>query len=297
MEHDRLFKELLRTFFTEFLDLFFPEVSRNLLRTSIEFLDKEIFTDIASGERHEVDLLVKAQFRRKAAFFLVHVENQATAQEAFGQRMFRYFARLHEKYQLPVYPIVLFSYDVPKRPAAKRYEVAFGKFEILNFQYRVVQLNRLNWRHFLKRPNPVASALMVKMKIAPGDRPWVKLECLRMILKLKLDKAKSALIWKFMASYLRLTDAEDVVYNAGMATLTPKQKETALDLSNEWTEKGARETLLYLLEHRFGKVPGMLLRRISRLSEPAIREMVVASFDFKNIQDAEAWVAAMKVKH
>lgn len=210
--------------------------------------------------------------------------------------MFRYFARLHEKYQLPVYPIVIFSYDAPKRLAAKRYEVSFGRFSVLDFQYRVVQLNRLNWRHFLQRPNPVASALMVKMKIGPADRPWVKLECLRMILKLKLDKAKSALIWKFMSSYLRLTAAEDVVYNEGMATLTPKQQETALDLSNEWTEKGARETLLYLLQHRFGKVPAALTRRISRLSEPVIREMVVAVLDFKDIEDAGVWITESKAR-
>jgi hypothetical protein len=68
---------------------------------------------------------VKAKFRGKEAFFLIHVENQATAQEAFGQRMFKYFARLHEKYQLPVYPIVLFSYDSPKKLAASSYQVSF----------------------------------------------------------------------------------------------------------------------------------------------------------------------------
>ena len=75
-------KALLTTFFVEFLDLFFPEVRQYLNRGSIEFLDKEVFTDIASGERHEVDLLVKAKFRGREAFFLIHVENQAVAQEA-----------------------------------------------------------------------------------------------------------------------------------------------------------------------------------------------------------------------
>lgn len=69
MEHDRLFKELLRRFFGEFLDLFFPEVSRNLSRGGIEFLDKEIFTDIASGERHEVDLLVKGAIQTERGVF------------------------------------------------------------------------------------------------------------------------------------------------------------------------------------------------------------------------------------
>ena len=43
IDHDRLFKELLTTFFLEFVDLFFPEVSAYLERESWVFLDKEGF--------------------------------------------------------------------------------------------------------------------------------------------------------------------------------------------------------------------------------------------------------------
>src|SRR2546421_7719112 len=107
MDRDRLFKELLRTFFLEFLDLFVPEVSAYVERDSIEFLDKEIFTDVAAGERHEVDLLVKARFRGQETYFLMLVENQASSQSDFPWRFFGYFARLHLKHRLPVYPIVV----------------------------------------------------------------------------------------------------------------------------------------------------------------------------------------------
>ena len=50
IDHDRLFKELLTTFFVEFLELFFPEVAAYLEPDSLEFLDKEVFTDVTSGE-------------------------------------------------------------------------------------------------------------------------------------------------------------------------------------------------------------------------------------------------------
>src|SRR3954470_13250146 len=76
MDNDRLFKELLRTFFADFIDLFLPEVSAYLRRETIEFLDKEIFTDVTAGDRREVDLVVKARYRAARAFFLLHVENQ-----------------------------------------------------------------------------------------------------------------------------------------------------------------------------------------------------------------------------
>lgn len=40
IDHDRLFKELLTTFFVEFVELFLPEVSSYLERQSVKFLDK-----------------------------------------------------------------------------------------------------------------------------------------------------------------------------------------------------------------------------------------------------------------
>jgi hypothetical protein len=38
----------------------------------------------------------------------------------FRKRMFEYFIRLIEKYGLPVYPVVIFSYDIFGRELAKR---------------------------------------------------------------------------------------------------------------------------------------------------------------------------------
>jgi hypothetical protein len=72
IDHDRLFKELLTTFFVEFLELFFPEVIAYLESDCLEFLDKEIFTDITAGEQYEADLVVKARFREQESFFLIH---------------------------------------------------------------------------------------------------------------------------------------------------------------------------------------------------------------------------------
>jgi len=146
IDHDRLFKELLTTFFVEFIELFFPAVAGYLQPDTVTFLDKELFTDIAGGERREADIVVQAQFRDKAAFFLIHVEHQAEAEADFSRRMFRYFTRLYEKYALPVYPIVLFSYDAPHREEPASHAVRFPDLAVLEFNYRVIQLNRLNWR-------------------------------------------------------------------------------------------------------------------------------------------------------
>lgn len=108
INHDRLFKELLTTFFVEFIELFFPEMIDYLEADSLEFIDKEIFTDITQGARREADLLVKCRVQGRETFFLIHLEHQSKREKDFARRMFFYFARLTEKFALPVYPIALF---------------------------------------------------------------------------------------------------------------------------------------------------------------------------------------------
>jgi hypothetical protein len=154
MDHDRLFKQLLTVFSAEFIELSLPGVAAYVDRESVEFLDKEVFTDVTSGERHEVDLLAKARFRGRDAFFLIHVEFQSSAGEDFPRRMFRYFARLFEELALPVYPIAVFSYDAPARPEPDRFRVEFPDRMVMDFSFATVQLNRLDWRDYARRPNP-----------------------------------------------------------------------------------------------------------------------------------------------
>lgn len=299
MDHDRLFKELLTTFFIEFLDLFLPDVSAFIERGSIEFLDKEIFTDVGAGDRHEVDLLVKARFRGQETCFLILVENQASAQSDFPARMFRYFARLHEKHGLPVYPIALFSYDAPLRPEPDRYQVTFPNRLVLDFSFDAIQLNRLNWRDYLRQPNPIASALMTKMRIAPEDRPRVKLECLRMLATLKLDRARTTLIGAFMDSYLKLTAVEMIVYNRDVEAIAPLEREVVMQLTNEWIEKGReqgeREALAGMavrqLNRRFGPLPSAVIERIRALSKPQLDDLGESLLDFQSLADAESWLS------
>ena len=47
IDHDRLFKELLETFFVEFVELFFPEADEAMDLEHIKFLQQELFTDVS----------------------------------------------------------------------------------------------------------------------------------------------------------------------------------------------------------------------------------------------------------
>lgn len=299
MDHDRLYKELLTVFFIEFVQLFLPDVAAYLDPTSIEFLDKEVFTDVTAGEKHEVDLLVKARFQGEEAFFLVHVENQSKSQTDFPKRMFTYFARLHEKYNIPVYPVVLFSYNRPLREAPDRYQVAFPGKTVLQFEYHRVQLNRLSWREYVSTPNPVASALMSKMKIAPQDRPKVRLECLRLLATLKLDPARSQLIGGFIGTYLKLNAEEMKQYEQEFARLTPEEKEANMELMNPWVkqgweegmQEGKGELVVRQLKRKFGPVSPVVTERLNHLSSEQLNNLGEALIDFKTSADLETWLS------
>jgi len=299
MDHDRLFKELLRTYFIEFIAAFAPQLLAFLDVSSIEFLDKEVFTDISSGDRHEVDLLVKVRFKGQETFFLIHVENQATSWKDFAARMYRYFARLHEKYGLPIYPIALLSYDSPLREEPNRYEVSFPNLRVLQFEFHAIQLNRLNWRDFLRNPNPVVAALMTKMQIAPEDRPKVALECLRMISTLKLDRARQTLIHSFMDSYLRLSAEERKVYNRQVESISEPERQALMQITNQWEEhgirigqeQGSRAILLRLLSHKFESVSTQLREQIDSLSQDKLEQLADAVLDFSTVADVQSWMA------
>ncbi|MBR8836685.1 MAG: DUF4351 domain-containing protein [Stigonema ocellatum SAG 48.90 = DSM 106950] len=298
IDHDRLFKELLSNFFAEFIELFFPDVNANWDRDSLEFLPQEVFTDVTEGERKIVDLVVRAAFRNQDALFIIHTEHQSYAETDFNERMFHYFARLHEKYALPIYPIVIFSYDAPQRPETNSYRVAFSGWTVLEFHYRVIQLNRLNWEDFVNQRNPVASALMSKMRKLPQQRPTVKLVSLQLLSTLGLNPAQVQLISGFIDTYLDLNTQEEAVFQEQLARIEPRQQEEVMEIVTSWMRKGIERGIqqgelalvMRQLNRRLGAVSPQLHERIQRLSAVELEDLGEALLDFTNTADLETWL-------
>jgi hypothetical protein len=300
--HDRLAKELLRLFFVDFLWLFFPKMAEALDPNSLAFLDKEIFSDLPENQRNELDLVVRARFKGQDSFCILMTESQAQPQPAFNRRMFRYFAILDNRYDLPVYPIALFSHSSLK-PETDSYNVTFVDGDVLRFKFRVIQLSRLNWREFLRHQNPVACALMTKMGMAPEERPHVKLECLRMLARLKLDREKSRFLSGFIDTYLRLNAEEILIFKREADTLLENQeKETIMELTTSWKEEGivqgrlegrleeSQNLILRLLRRRLGPLPEGLSSEVMRLPVEKLEELGEALLDFNSLLDLESWL-------
>jgi len=261
IDHDRLFKELISTFFIEFIDLFLPQVASDIDRKSIHFLPLEVFNDVTSGEKKEIDLLVKVKYRQQDTYFLIHVEAQSSTKKDFTKRMFKYFARLYEKYDLPVYPVVIFSFDEPKRAEPTNHQVTFPDLNVLDFNFASIQLNRLSWRDYLTQQNPVAAALMVKMNVAVEERPQVKAECLRLLTTLRLDPARMQMISGFVDTYLRLDTKEEQMFQSTIDTMELTQQEEVMEIMTSWEERKSEKIAVNLLRE------GMTVEAIVRVTE------------------------------
>jgi predicted transposase/invertase (TIGR01784 family) len=302
IDHDRLFKQLLSTFFLEFLDLFLPEMAREIDPDSIRFLPQEYFTDLITGEKHLVDVLIEVRQAGVPAAFLIHLEAQSTSEADFVQRIFFYFAKLYQAYRQRIYPIVVFSFDQPYREEPHSHVVEFPRLKVLEFNFEPIQLNRLNWRDYLNRSNPVAAALMSKMRIDPRDRPKVKAECLRILTTLRLDPARTQLISGFVDTYLRLNVQEIEQFQAEIGRMDLVQQEQIMQLTTSWKEEGILEGIqqgrqegelqlvLRLLERRVGVLPAAAIAQIQPLSIAQIESLGEALLDFSGFEDLTDWL-------
>lgn len=303
IDHDRLFKELITTFFVEFLERFVPGIIPYLDPTSIVFLDKEVFTDIPGGERRVTDIVAQATFKGQTSQFLVHLEHQARPEEDFDRRLFQYFTRLHEEYALPVYPIALFSDQSTRRVERDTYRVVCGDIVVLEFRYRVIQLRRLNWRDFVQTPNPVVAALMAKMKMQRKERPLVKLACLRMLSALQLVPAQRNLLTKFIDTYLRLNEKEQAVFQEAFRQEVAEKgnQEAGMEIMTSWERTGIQEgkadLVLRLLRRRCGGLDAMMEERIQLFPASYLDELFEAAIDFTSRADLERWLRENPATH
>jgi hypothetical protein len=96
---------------------------------------REVFNPIGQGKKKITDMVARLSFRDRQACFWVRVESQSStySEEDFRWQMFHYFARLHEKFRLPLYPIALFTFDEPFQEQDNQYGVSFPDREVLAF--------------------------------------------------------------------------------------------------------------------------------------------------------------------
>jgi predicted transposase/invertase (TIGR01784 family) len=240
IDHDRLFKELLETFFEEFITIFFPELHRVINFSGLRFLQQELFTDVTIGDKHRVDLLAEVGLHGEEGLILIHIESQAQYQEDFAKRMFIYFSRLYQKFNRKILPIAIFSYNTPHEEPDS-FQIGFPFFDVMRFNFYTLELKKRNWRDYLQNDNPAAAALMSKMGYQRNEKVQVKKEFLRMLVRLQLDPARKKLLTGFFEAYLKLNKREEEQLKIELNQLPAEEVDKIMEITTSWHEKGRME--------------------------------------------------------
>ncbi|AUI37456.1 transposase [[Bacillus] caldolyticus] len=281
IDHDRLFKELLSTFFEEFLLLFFPNVYEHIDVHHLSFLTEELFTDVTAGEKHRVDLLVETKMKGEEGLIIVHVEHQSYAQRTFPERMFLYFSRLFQKYRRRIVPIAIFSYD-EHHDEPSSLVVQFPFLTVLDFRYLTVELRKLPWRAYIRHDNPVAAALLSKMGYNEEEKVEVKKEFLRMLVRLELDEAKQRLLFGFFETYLRLSEEEEAKLRNEVSQMETKEAKQVMELIVSYEQRGMEKGI------QQGVKQGMKQGRQQGIEEgklDVVKRMLAKGYDVDTIHE------------
>ncbi|MEB3292122.1 MAG: hypothetical protein VKJ24_03080, partial [Synechococcales bacterium] len=167
-DEDSPWKLLLRQYFQEAIEFFFPAIAPLIDWTQpIEFLDKEfqkITPDAQIGKRF-ADQLVKVQRKQgKELILLIHLEIQAVPEQEFPERMFIYAIRIFELFrQLPVSLAILCDAKQTWRP--NRYSLTTPG-SALEFSFTPVKLldYQTQWNQLEQSRNPFAIVVMSHLK-------------------------------------------------------------------------------------------------------------------------------------
>lgn len=305
VDRDRLFKDLLKTFFLEFVDLFFPKIAVAIDPKSIRLLTDEEYSK-PQGQASELqqeatpcsEILVQVRMRGQESCFWVHLENSSDTTIKLERHIFHTFARLDATYHLPIYPIILQPSDTSQRSETNGYRVEFVDRKVLDFSFDAIQLHRLNWRDFLQRRNPVAAALMPTMNVQTFDRPVVKAECLRLLTNLRLETQYVQFISEFIEEFLNLTPAEEQVLQTEMERMGLLERERIANLLNSSTRENQQQgaerealTLVFrLLKRRIGDLNPNLEAHVRRLPVNQVEDLGEALLDFRNEEDLKNWL-------
>lgn len=269
--HDQLFKELLRTFFREFLALFLPEVEARLDFARVTFLDKEVFTDVPEGSRRELDVVAQVYTLDGVPELIVlHIEVQARREREFPYRMFEYYALLRLRYKLPVVPVVVYlTAGAGGLHEAIYEETLFGR-TIVTFRFSSIGLPDLAADDYRDLDNPLAPAVSALMRPSALGRTFQKAFGLRRVLHSAVDEARKALLINIIETYVTLDTTEE---DAFRRLLGQEQLQEVTQMLTVYEERGIlmgkRDMLLKQLQFKFGALPEDIVAKVQALSTEA----------------------------
>jgi hypothetical protein len=307
VNHDALFKMLLKApgVLQGFFDAFLPETGRFVDFNVLEFVDKDRVT--IDGRKRTGDLLVKTRFLDKAAAFLIHLEHQAQPDPDLSWRMLEYIVLDRRDFRLPVYPIAVLSHAESGPANLTPLRLDFPNRRVLEFDFDVVDLGRMDAGHHIKMANPAALALAARMKFDARHRIRLTRDFFVSLANAPLKTNVRQLVAGFYSAYQPLNEEETLQLEKELGKVKPDAvREKAMQLTNPFIELGKRrgreegrqegrqegeiELVLRQLIRRLGNLSPSEEEAIRKLELAKIEALGEALLDFSSRADLARWL-------
>jgi Domain of unknown function (DUF4351) len=301
-DQDSPWKHILRQYFHEAMEFFFPNVARVVdWQQPIEFLDKEfqqITPESEIGKRY-ADQLVKVHRKRgKPLILLIHPDKN------FAERMFIYAVRIFEFFHQPPTSLAILCDARPNwRPSHYGFTTPGST---LQFDFTAVKLldYQTQWSQLQQSRNPFAIVVMTHLKTQatkhdPTDRKAWKFTLVKRLYELGYSRSDVLNLFKFIDWLMILPEGLKQAFWDELRTYEEERTMPYITSVEQigiekGIEKGERSLVLRQLEHKFGELPDLTLQQINVLSISKLGALGEALLDFAVIDDLQTWLKSNK---
>ncbi|MCU0541212.1 MAG: DUF4351 domain-containing protein [Oscillatoriaceae cyanobacterium Prado104] len=315
-DFDSPWKEILETYFEEFIAFFFPQSHAEInWQRGYEFLDKELQQIAREAEvgKRIADKLVKVwTLAGDEVWVLIHIEVQNQYQTNFAERMFVYNYRLRDYFKRPVASFAILGDDSPSwRP--NQFQAQLWGCETL-FRFPNVKLLDYSqqWNELEASNNLFATVVMAHLKTletqddAISRQQW-KLNLAKRLYQKGYDRQDVINLFRFIDWLIVLPEELETAFWNAISTY---QEETRMKYVmtieriaearglQQGIEQGIirerKAIILRLLDRKLGILPAEAREQIQSLSPSQLEELGEALLEFATFEDLVDWLSYLQ---
>jgi hypothetical protein len=294
-DYDSPWKEVIELYFPRFLEFFFTQAYAEIDWTRpYEFLDTELQQLEPDAEigRRLVDKVAKVWLLDgEEAWVLVHVEIQGQYDSQFAERMYTYNYRLFDRHKKRVISLaVLADEQANWRPSSYSYQLG-GCRVSLEFPVAKLLDYEQGWEILEQTTNPFGVIVMAHLKTKatqrnPENRLQWKLSLVRRLYERGYSRQDIQELFRFIDWIMVLpkelalsfkTEVRSYEEANRMRYVTSIERLAKQEGVEEGILQNARESIIAVLETRFGEVPSSIAEVVNKINDPSILKTLLKS--------------------
>jgi hypothetical protein len=306
-EYDLPWKDVVEARFEDFMSFFFPQIHDEIdWSRGYEFLDQELSQVVRDAElgKRLADKLVKVWTKSgDETWVLLNIEIQSQEESNFSDRIFTYYYRLRDRYNVPIVNLVILG-DERSTWRPDSFQAAKWGCEV-DFRFPIVKLldYEAHWEDLEASRNPFAIVVMAHLKTKAtrkdfGARREWKFRLTRMLYERDYSRQDILTLYRFLDWILELPDELKQGFRNDLKRYEEeKQMPYVTSIERMGIAEGLaqglerqRSMLLRPLNRKVGLLPEGTIAQISQLSTDQLDDLAEALLDFTCLEDLSSWL-------